>query len=220
MPKSFFYRGKRTAGWVFAPKKNDLDYECGYYSVESELVKLLHDGLNVPLQVFHQVPVNIALWKSTKNPHYVDVAILICTDCGFQLTEYLLQQVQEASQMRLNGNPKTAVKPTALAVKNSSATFQVFSWMAHLCATGLSIDQSSEKAAMLFIVEFPELAKRKASGLSRQYHKRMEEYGLYGKPLNEVVKEIHLSDLRLSAYWKRIADSIPECDIELLGDRR
>lgn len=184
--------------WI-GPPSEDCRAEDPALAAWIDVKNELFQTSPVPDEVWHGVPGLIFSWVQTKNPHYIDYAVLLFHKHNIPPTKTVMREVARAAGARTTGSPCG----TSNEVRKKGANSTVFVWMMHLVAAGESVESAAEKAAYLYSVEFPGLRAKKASSLEKEYPKFANRV-IVKRTMYQDIKLMHERDIELAAYWKLI----------------
>lgn len=155
----------------------------------------------------------LAKWKERGNPFYIDAAFILLAQTGGTPTETMLQEDTAARAARFHGSPAG----TSDAIKNENAEWAALMLMANFIFNGISLGDSARKAAAYYSIKYPDQKRKKASTLERFYTQKIRNPGLEGELFATWGKH---PTPEWSAQWAEIAQAIPECPEELIGNPR
>lgn len=162
------------------------------------------------------IAAHVKSWKETKNPHYIDLAMLMMSEAGCQPTETLATEGNVARLLRFNGSPAG----TAASIKNESAEMQALHLMANLIYQGMTLWASAEKAASYYAIKYPSYKQKKASTLERFYTRKIRATGIERDFFHAWNKNMDGKASEYATYWQAFSDAIPPCPDDLKGNAR
>lgn len=153
-------------------------------------------------------------WFSTKNPHYIDAAFVLCRDKGIAPPPTLSRLMAEVAAMRFEDR----VGPgTAKRIRDEGVLGEALRIVCGLHLAGLPLATAASKAAR-YITDNQFGKTYKASTLEREYAAKFRS----GEP--SVEDRLRVSWSRMSREnldtWRQLADELPEADDDLRGSRR
>ena len=157
-------------------------------------------------------------WFTDRNPHHIDLVMMICADHGIEPTPTIIELAAEVARSRINGSPSG----TAENLLKEHAKRQAFTLMMNLIFNGALLTEAADKAAQWLRDTYPDIKPRKASTLNKEYTElfRQPDYeGLTTEARHFRIWEAHLpADAR--EYWQKIRTLLPLADDDLIGSRR
>ncbi|MHA7809250.1 MAG: hypothetical protein ACX933_05535 [Marinobacter adhaerens] len=174
----------------------------------------------VRLEMKHSGPWELAIavselafkWRETRNPHYMDLAMLLCHETSVQPSPALIEAASEAARERFNGEPQG----TAGKIKKESEKWRTYTLMMNLIYHGLSLPKAASKAAR-WMKEHGDGVYRQASSLEKQYPKEVRKTGVEADHFANW--DQWLTDDNKQAWLKAI-ELLPDADEWQLGARR
>lgn len=151
-------------------------------------------------------------WRKSRNPHYMDLAMLVCQETGVQPPPAVIQAFSEAANERFNGDPKG--KPTT--IKKESDKWRHYTLMMNLIYHGLSLPRAASKAARYMKDQGIE-QYRHVSSLEKQYPKEVRATGIEKQHFDNWDKWL---DEPTRQAWRRIIELLPEAEDFQKGGRR
>lgn len=152
-----------------------------------------------------QIASRVRQWVETRNPHYLDVAVILCGAWSLPITETVQEQLGKAAKLRMTGGaagtPDKIAKETALG--------NALMLMANLIYEGLTVPQAASKAAAIHTTH-------KASSLERYYSERVRKVGLEAELFTNWERTV--PDHR--EVWLPIVAALPDTPEAELGSRR
>jgi hypothetical protein len=160
-----------------------------------------------------------AKWVESRNPSYLDFAIVACAEKRIEPPLSLLDQIAIAAKHRIDGtgNPGNPAKAKKQYAKNS-----VYVFIANLIHSGNTLEHACMKGAIWYVARYPKLKPILASTLEKYYVKEWRSKRSDGN----TVEESHHS--RWENYktdadklgWREISEKIPSEFERLKGNRR
>ena len=121
-------------------------------------------------------------WEETKNPHWIDLAIVIVTEADLPIPPCLQIMASHVANRRLNGMEDVA---GGASVIKEEIKGLAFACMAILISNGATIDVASMHAANATAAIFGSHL-HKASSLAKEYStRRKAEFGLWERLIND-----------------------------------
>lgn len=151
-------------------------------------------------------------WRATRNPHYMDLAMLLCQELQVTPSPSLVNASSEAAHERFNGEPKG----TPGKVKKESEKWQTFTLMMNLIYHGLTLPKAASKAAH-WMKENGTADYRQASSLEKQYPKEVREPGIEAEHFT--TWDNWLTDSQ-KEEWRKVIETLPDADVWQQGSRR
>lgn len=153
-------------------------------------------------------------WMETKNPFYIDAAILLCREHGIDPPPSLMQLLAEVAAIRFQGLEKGG---TAKKIRNEGIQGEALRIICCLHIAGLPLQEAASKAARY--IDDLKLGKSfKASTLEREYSTVFRG----GEPNLEA--EVRDGWMRMSEAdrqeWARLTQEMPDANDDLMGSRR
>lgn len=151
-------------------------------------------------------------WFIDKNPHHIDLVMMVCADHGIEPTPTIIKLATEVACSRMTG----AREGTAENILKEHAKKQAFTLMMNLICSGSTLKEAADKAAQWWRNTYPEMKTSKASSLGKEYSR------LYRPETEERFKkswERNVPDNRRD-YWKKVRAILPLADDDLIGTRR
>lgn len=152
-------------------------------------------------------------WRTTRNPHYMDLALMACKQHEAMPSPAVLEAATEAAELRFNGE----ASGTAEKIITERAKSEALLLMANLIYNRLPQHVAASKAAAQHQKAHPKLKPIKASTLERYYAKQFTKTGQEAELFacwDRVLSE------QESAGWQELARNLPMADDELTGSRR
>lgn len=199
--------------------------------IRNEFIELLKDNKPIPEDIWRSVPLNLCACIEEKNPNYAFIVLALCNARGFTPTKTMYDIFAKAATWQLNDEGRGTFGQIKRANKKSFHMLCI----AHLLAVGNTIEQACRKTAMLSLLEYPKEKPAKASTLEKDHQvqnhpfpsidedvRRLHEkvWDPQDMPLPDGVQAGELVNPNLSAEWKAISDSVPECFDWLIGNTR
>lgn len=186
-----------------------------YERIYEEFLERRKQGLSVPEEIFMQVPIFLNTINRDGNLVRADYVQVLCERHNFQPTETMREIFSKAAAKRL----KDENSGTFSKIVRDSKSSARLTWVAHLIAAGNTLKDACRKAAVLSKMEWPDDKPTKASSIEKEYSTNRSERVLRDTD-EQIIKDLHKNDPELAAYWRWCSDNIPECESELIGERR
>lgn len=151
-------------------------------------------------------------WRKSRNPHYMDLAVLLCHETGIQPPPAVMQAASEAANERFNGDPTG----TPDKIKKESDKWRHYTLMMNLIYHGLSLPRAASKAARYMKDQGIE-QYRHVSSLEKQYPKEVRATGIEKRHFENWDKWL---DEPTRQAWRRIIELLPEAEDFQKGGRR
>ena len=162
--------------------------------------------------IFH-ISEMVRQWKTTRNPHSIDAALMACHRHGIAPSETMMAEFSAASALRLYGDPTG----TGDAVRKGALLEKSLFLMANLLIRDIvTLENAARKAQTWQQRVAPMEPHYKASGLERRYTKRIRKTGLEQNMRDTLPEHTAESEKQ----WHDLAESLPESPDYLSGFRR
>lgn len=121
-------------------------------------------------------------WKITKNPHYIDLAMLLCNKAGVALTPTLQDCAADAAKLRLSGGETGTHERIEIDyAKQHTLMFM----MNCLYKKKYSMEVSASKAIIFHKAAYPKLKPYTSLTLQRYYRNEMRKKNKYGLSIED-----------------------------------
>lgn len=200
------WRGKIRNEWRIAEECGLSRTEAGkiYDMVQLEMKFYCPDfmrGRTIASYAMH--------WIETRNPHYIDGAVYLCSLSGIAPPSALAELVAEVARLRFLGEVRGG---TSDQIDREVAKNQALTLMANLRSAGASLGVAASKAAR-FMSDYYSGRALKASSLQKFY---TDEWRRVEKSLRKYCEQ----DGERLAQWQQILAELPDADDDLRGNRR
>lgn len=167
-------------------------------------------GVNAESDLFRAVLRHVKRWEKTKNPHWIDLAVVIVTEAGQLIPPCLQKMASYIAMRRINGMEDAAGGAT---VMNDEIKGQAFACIAFLIAHGQTLKEASRHAANATAAIFGSHLY-KASTLETEYSERRT---LEHRPWEEMFKGAALENADAFQLLMKNLEVITDQDV---GNRR
>jgi hypothetical protein len=179
----------------------------GMLSLELEFSGVPHLDLNAIAWLARQ-------WIETRNPHYIDAALLRCSAAGVSPPPTLLNLMEDVAAIRFAGLERAG---TGKRIQDNSIQAEALRIVCCLHLSGLSVELAASKAAQ-YIADQRLGKVYKASTLERAY---ASEFRRGNPSLEEDVRSaLERAPREVRNAWARLANDLPEANEDLKGNRR
>ena len=168
--------------------------------------------------------INLLLyWRSTRNPYYLDQAVILCGRLGI-FTEAVHTEIVDCATRRINGSLKGTNEKTE---KEKDLSWH-FNFMLNLRfrQRGIAIGKAAELAVSAFFTGFPKKKPSMASTIERYYSERYKHdiepalFESWEQHRERASAEERAKYQQDDDTWLQLFESTPPCPEHLKGDRR
>lgn len=151
-------------------------------------------------------------WRASRNPHYMDLATMLCVEANVTPPPALLKGMGEAASERFNGE----TKGTADKIKKESEKWQTYTLMMNLIYHGLSLPKAASKAAR-WMKDQGSTNYRYVSSLEKQYTAEVRKTDIEKQHFESWDK---WQDKTTQQTWLEIIQRLPDAPEWQQGARR
>lgn len=153
-------------------------------------------------------------WFSTKNPHYIDAAFVLCRDKGIAPPPTLTRLMFEVAAIRMGDGVRLG---TPKRIRDDAVLGEALRITCGLHLTGLPLATATSKAAR-YIADIQLGKTYKASTLEREYADKFRR----GEPSLEAIMRNGWERMNEAnrQEWARLGRELPDADDDLQGYRR